>query len=185
MIYERPEDVYTYFIRNQHILENKMMCMAENEKTKMSIWISSEDGDILFSVMADEDLVIDEVVSTSSPTAEYEAEEMYEMLLETYLGMEASVTDEDNSDAISESEEYLDSVMVEMIESIVSGFTSEDELMEAAYGIKELVCDVLTKRYGFDIRRPMYLIDSSGRRTYEEFPYRKLNSDAGAETVFK
>lgn len=185
MIYEKPQDVYLYFIRNQHILDNKMMCMAENEETRMSIWISSEDGDILFSVMADEDPVIDEVVSTSSPTAEYETEETYEMLLETYLGMEVPVTDEDNSDAISESEEYLDSIMVEMIESIVSGFTSEDELMEAAYGIKELVCDVLTKRYGFDIRRPMYLIDSSGRRSYEEYPYRKLNSDAGAETVFK
>lgn len=185
MIYERPKDVYTYFIRNQHILENKMMCMAENEKTKMSIWISSDDGDIMFSVMMDEDPVIDKLVPTSSPTAEYETEEMYEGLLETYLGMEAPEDDEDNSDAIEESEEYLDSVMVEMIESIVSGFTSEDELMEAAYGLKELVCEVLTKRYGFDIRRPMYLIDSSGRRSYEEYPYRKLNSDAGAETVFK
>lgn len=185
MIYEKPQDVYLYFIRNQHILENKMMCMAENEKSQMSIWISSEDGDILFSVMADEVPVIDEVVSTSSPTAEYEAEEMYEMLLETYLGMETPEDESDNSDEIAESEEYLDSVMVEMIESIVSGFTSEDELMEAAYGIKELVCEVLTKRYGFDIRRPMYLIDSSGRRSYEEYPYRKLNSDAGAETVFK
>lgn len=185
MIYEKPKDIYTYFIRNQHILENKMMCMAENEKTKMSIWISSEDGDILFSVMMDEDPIIDELVSASSPTAEYESEEMYESLLETYLGMEVPEDDEDNSDEIAESEEYLDSVMIEMIENIVSDFTSEDELMEAAYGLKELVCEVLTKRYGFDIRRPMYLIDSSGRRSYEEYPYRKLNSDAGAETVFK
>lgn len=107
------------------------------------------------------------------------------MLLETYLGMEVPEDDEDNSDEIAESEEYLDSVMVEMIESVVSGFVSEGELMEAAYGLKELVCEVLTKRYGFDIRRPMYLVDSSGKRTYEEYPYRKLNSDAGAETVFK
>ena len=185
MIYEKPQDVYLYFIRNQHILENKMMCLAENEETKMSIWISSEDGYIMFSVMCEDDVLLEFPVSPTTPTAEYEAEEEYEDLLETYLGSEVPEDDEDNSDEIAESEEYLDSVMIEMIENIVSNFTSEDELMEAAYGLKELVCEVLTKRYGFDIRRPMYLVDSSGKRSYEEFPYRKLNSDAGAETVFK
>lgn len=185
MIYEKPCNVYTYFVRNQHILDTKMMCVAENEKAGMSIWISSEEGDILFSVMSGEDVVIEAVVSTSSKTAEYDAEEEYELLLEQFLGMEVQFEDEDYSDEIAESEEYLDSVMIEMIESVASGFASEEELMEAACGIKELVCEVLTKRYGFDVRRPMYLIDSSGKRSYEEYPYRKLNSDAGAETVFK
>ena len=184
MLYEKPKDIYTYFIRNQHILEDRMMCIAENEETQMSIWISSEDGDILFSVLSGEDPVIEEPVSTSTPTAEYEAEEAFETLLEQFLDTEYQ-EDEDNSDEIAESEEYLDSVMIDMIENIVDRFVTAEEISEAACGLKELVCEVLTKRYGFDIRRPMYLVDENGKRSYEEYPYRKLNSDAGAETVFR
>lgn len=178
-VYEKPENVYGFFMRNQYVLESKMMTLCEDKN--VSIQIFSECGDMIFTVF-DGDCDIDtRVVFADVPSAELEAQETYEELILEYFDGSYEI-DDDMSDEIEASEKYIDGVIIDMIDCIVDGCTVS-EIEEAVAGIKELVCDVLTKRYGFDIRRPMYLVDKDGNRSYEEYPYRKLN--AGAETVFK
>lgn len=180
-IYEKPETIYGFFVRNQYLLSDKMMVLCASGD--MSIQMCSEDGDIVFVVFDGDDEIDSRVVFVDLPSSEHEAQTEYEDLILAYFGdPECEIDECDMDDEIRRNEKYLDDIMTEMIDAIVDGYTS-GEIEEAAAGIKELVCDVLTKRYGFDVRRPMYLLDKSGQRVFEEYPYRKLN--AGAQTVFK
>lgn len=186
-MFERPDTIYTYLIRNEYTLQSSPHIMAENNG--MAISLSVDLGDVVLTVLQNGEPIFDYPIPIDAASAD--SEELsgaYEFLLEQYLEYDASASeekdeDEDAEDEIAESEEYLDSVMCEMIESVVDGGVTADEMDEAVKGIKELVCDVLTKRYGFDIRRPMFLVDEDGNRSYEEYPYRKLNGDT-AQTVF-
>ena len=187
-MFERPDTIYTYLIRNEYTLQSTPHIMAENNG--MAISLSVDLDDIILTVLQNGEPIFDYPIPIDTASADSEElSSAYEYLLERYLEYDSDAEDgfedEDAENEIAESEEYLDSVMNDMISSIVDGFVSVDEMDEAVKGVKELVCDVLTKRYGFDVRRPMFLIDENGNRSYEEYPYRKLNSDAGAETVFK
>lgn len=185
-MFEHPDTIYTYLIRNEYQLQQSQHIMAENNG--MAISISVDLGDVVLTVLQNGEPIFDYPIPIDTASADSEElSSAYEFLLEQYLEYDASEEEyEDgtaNEDEIAESEEYLDSVMCEMIESIVDGHITEDEMDEAVKGVKELVCDVLTKRYGFDIRRPMFLVDDEGNRSFEEYPYRKLNGDT-AQTVF-
>lgn len=186
-MFERPDTVYTYLVRNEYALQSTPHIMAENNG--MAISISVELDDVVLTVLQNGEPIFDYPIPIdAASTDSKELSDAYEFLLEQYLEYDASASeekdeDEDAEDEIKKTEEYLDSVMCEMIESIVDGYITEDEMDEAAKGVKELVCDVLTKRYGFDIRRPMFLVDDEGNRSFEEYPYRKLNGDT-AQTVF-
>lgn len=185
-IFERPDTIYTYLVRNEYTLQSTPHIMAENNG--MAISISVDLDDVVLTVIQNGEPIFDYPIPIDTATADSEElSSAYEYLLEQYLEYDSEDAEDEFEDAeneIAESEEYLDSVMSEMIEAVVDGFVSVDEMEEAVKGVKELVCDVLTKRYGFDVRRPMFLVDWDGNRTYEEYPYRKLNGDT-AQTVFR
>jgi hypothetical protein len=184
-IFEKPETIYTYLIRNEYTLQSSQHVMAENNG--MAISLSVDQDDVVLTVLQNGEPIFDYPIPIDTASADSEElSSAYEYLLEQYLEYDSEEAEDEFEDAeneIAESEDYLDSVMCEMIESIVDSHVTEDEMDEAVKGIKEIVCDVLTKRYGFDVRRPMFLIDGDGNRTYEEYPYRKLNGDT-AQTVF-
>ena len=178
----KPDELWSFFKKNALKLEEHSELVAENGNR--SIWVFNDDGIPSFIIYEGD--------------AEVEGFELFDEEDDQYalaliaIGFgddieEESGTvsgedyDEDDEDAlIEEREEELNVVCENLIYDVLDSDTdavTADEISQAAKFIKEVVCDILTKKFGFPVYRPMYLVDEDGKKFFAEYPYEQMIDD--------
>lgn len=188
-----PQNIWQYFTANAVRLETTLLCVAENnDDGEWSVWITNDDGCPTFQVFFE-----------SSSIREYTAyseddiQDAYALALEDigYIALDddgglptasySNEVDDEQSDydiMIRESE--LDEVCEHLIMDVLEDEydkTDNDTISEAVKTVKEVVCDILGKQYGFNIYRPMYLVSEDGSQFFSERPYPSILAAEKAE----
>lgn len=176
MIFVHPLDILEYYRRNEQRLAEYEHQLAE-----------SDDGVAIYLVSNDFPVV--NVYIGDTLVSEHETDE--DSLMSTYMevldewGVDLTeIADEDEDDEMSEEdkrelidlrEDQLTGFAVSMIYDILEAndddTVGDAEIEEAAVAVKELVCDLLAKGFGFEVYRPMFLISETGEKFFEEYPY--------------
>lgn len=185
-IYLAPSQIAGYFKRNAITLETRSVLCAENGEC--SIYLSNEDGIMVFSVTGingdeytfevydDDDL--DQYIRSLMKIGFMEEEiEMYD---EEQFDVDESADIDYLRSQIAEREEELNTSVINMVYDVLGDDAdeiTEVDIERAAGTIKEIVCDVLAKKYGFPVYRPMMLIDEdTGEEFFEEYPYPAISN---------
>ena len=178
----QPNDFWDFFKKNALKLEVSSELVAENGDR--SIWVFNDDGIASF-IIYEGDVEVEGFELLDEDDNQY-ALALIEIGLFDEIEEESGTVsgedyDEDDEDAIiEEREEELDMVCSNMVYDILgddSDAATADEMSKAAKFIKEVVCDILTKKFGFPVYRPMYLVDEDGKKFFSEYPYEQMLED--------
>lgn len=179
----KPDELWSFFKKNALKLEERSELVAENGNR--SIWVFNDEGIPSF-------IVYEGDVDVEGFDLLDEEDDQYALAL-IAIGFDEIETDEesgtvsgedydeDDEDAlIEEREEELDTVCANMVYDVLgddSDAATADEISQAARFVKEVVCDILTKKFGFPVYRPMYLVDEEGKKFFSEYPYEQMLED--------
>ena len=186
-IYIQPYELWSVFKSNALDLEQHSKICAEYDE--QSVWFFNDDGIPCFVVfnageeietfdMFDEDDIdqyIMVLVAIGFDESEIKQDESECGSDNSEPGSESvAVSDHEEQETIEAREDELDTIITNMVYDILgddeSG-VSEADIDDAAHLIKEVVCDILGKKYGMPVYRPMYLVDENGSKFFEEYPY--------------
>ena len=178
----QPDDFWDFFKKNALKLEERSELVAENGDR--SIWVFNDEGIASF-IIYEGDAEVEGFELFDEEDNQYAlaliAIGLFDEIEEESDTVSGEDYDEDDEDAlIEEREEELDTVCANLVYDILgddSDAATADEISQAAKLIKEVVCDILTKKFGFPIYRPMYLVDEDGKQFFTDYPYEQMLED--------
>lgn len=198
LIHIQPCDLWDYFKSHAIQLEQKpVVCATSGE---MEIWLSNDDGIMSFTVFENDiELASFEIFDQDDIPEQYVRALMMLGFDEDEICDDGdggfafenddaetdddSETDDEKQDLIFEREEELETILTNTIYDVLGDDgdnVSEKDITEATMLLKEVVCDLLAKKYGMPIYRPMWLVDEDGTKFFEEYPYPSIIEDSTA-----
>lgn len=187
MIHITPSELWRYFKANALVLESKpVVCATYGSR---EIWMTNDDGIMVCSIFEDDIEVADFEIYDPDDIDEQYVRALMEIGFSEDEIIESDSThsnDEDEPDdlelqaRINSREAELDTIVENMVYDIL-GDDSADvvsaDIEKSVSVLKEIICDVLTKKYDMPLYRPMYLVSEDGEKFFEEYPYPSMVSD--------
>lgn len=152
--------------------------IAESPEFGVQVWLSNCDGDPDFQVVADNDIIFEDIAYGKT-----DCEETYQLICEEYLTSKVvdtlcSLEDdspENPEDIINKRERELDDAVWDFLYTALETCPSKTIEPTKMDDIKERILDVLGKELKLPVYRPMYLFDvDTDEKFYEEYPYEVL-----------
>lgn len=182
MIHITPSELWRYFKNNALPLESKPVVCATSGSRE--IWMTNDDGIMVLAVFEDDIEIFD--LEIYDPD---DVDEQYVRALMEIGFSEDEITESDSSHGsdgdgeaddlelqaqINAREAELNTIVENMVYDIL-GDDSADvvsaDIEKSVSVLKEIICDVLTKKYDMPLYRPMYLVSEDGSKFFEEYPY--------------
>ena len=181
-----PSQVWSYIQNNREELKKEMVEIASNDEYGVVVYVTIDDCIPTVVVQADDIEVYSEGIV--SPT---DCESTVTKIYDDYLTgriteIIASMEEEglDNADLdreimIEDREAELDDAFYALLATVCDSddyveLSFDDEMMD---DIKEHVLEYIHRKWGVDIRRPMFLEDEDGDEFFEEYPYFHMEFD--------
>lgn len=192
-----PDKIWDYFVANRDRLETIQFLIAQNDS--MEVYLTNDDGTAVFTVYVGED-----PVSDYESYSQFDIEGTYKLAL-SEIGIDIDDDDNDGFDDFTdrilsyygseeadeeETEEEFDircrerelnnavqNLIYDVLDDNIDDVSTE-EIEQATFTIKEMVCDILAKQYHMPVYRPMFLITDKGERFFTEFPYPSIIDDS-------
>ncbi len=171
-----PEELWAYFEEHREELRDEPKVVARNDALGIQICISADiaKSGLMIAVSEDEES-IDDTTAFNGIDCCLKARAFYDKYLSvdystiTFLDEMAKHDREDEE--IEDREGELRDAADDFLWSILgqTGLEAMDD--ENVEEFIDDVCELLYKKYGFDIYRPMRLEDEDGKEFYEEYPY--------------
>lgn len=200
----KPEKIWEYFKTNQDRLETTQILIAS--RFPFELYITNDDGTAVFTIYEGDDPVSAYEAYSQFDIQEVYEEALDDIDIE-YDGFDEDDDDDDcgfdnmnlldrtldgssdEDDSKDETEEEFDiriretelnnavqNLIYDILEQDIDNVSS-DEIEQATFTIKEVVCDILAKQYHLPVYRPMFLISGNGEKFFEEYPYPAIEDD--------
>ena len=188
MIHLTPSELWRYFKTNALALESKPTVCATSGSRE--IWMTNDDGIMVLAVFEDDIEIFDLEIYDPDDVDEQYVRALMEIgfsedeIIESdpsHGSDDDGETDDTELQArINAREAELDTIVENMVYDIL-GDDSADvvsaDIEKSVSVLKEIICDVLTKKYDMPLYRPMYLVSEDGSKFFEEYPYPSMVSD--------
>lgn len=185
-------DVWDYHQKNKSKLGTTMEIIADNTDFGVVIYLSSDDGLPVVTVMADEYICYEEEI-VSHKACQHIVQTIYDHYLTTefFEDENESINSYTSSmlyieDMIEEREQELDDAIVSLISTAIGdecyAAPNFDELCE---DVKDHILEYIARKHGFAVRRPMFLEDEDGNDFFEEYPYEHMIFDDEDNPIYQ
>ena len=202
----QPWDVWDVFFKNLPELRSHLKRIAENTEYGVVIYVTEEDNLPDIQVYVDDDLLYSEACVSRDDCAktvrkiyeDYLTSSVVDKLIESYKQDEEpqeEMTDDDYEEyahdelegEIEEREDEIDLAISDLLETVCDSDirTFCDNAEEIMEDCKEHFLEYLYLKWGFEIRRPMFLEDEHGVEFYEEFPYDCIEFEDADDPIYK
>lgn len=202
----QPWDVWDVFFKNLPALRTHLKRIAENLEYGVVIYVTEEDNLPEIQVYVDDDLLYsegcvseDDCTKTAGKIYEdYLTSNVIDKIIESTQQDEEpqeETTDDDYEgyaheeleQEIEEREEEIDIALSDLMETVCDADISTfcDNAEEIMEDCKEHFLEYLYLKWGFEIRRPMFLEDEHGVEFYEEFPYDCIEFEDADNPIYK
>jgi len=202
----QPWDVWDVFFKNLPELRSHLKRIAENTEYGVVIYVTEEDNLPDIQVYVDDDLLYSEECVSEDDCAktvgkiyeDYLTSNVIDKIIESARDDEEpqeEMTDEDYEEyaheeiekEIEEREDEIDVALCDLLETVCDADirTFCDNAEEIMEDCKEHFLEYLYLKWGFEIRRPMFLEDEHGVEFYEEFPYDCIEFEDADDPIYK
>ena len=181
-MYVTPWEVWDTFLNDCQ--DGDEYLLAEHEGYGVEIYLTREDDRPGFLVYMGSDPIYHEVALRNESDCLYTAKKVFETYLTPKVFAKLAEDDEDlwdldcaeRREMIEMREEELDLSLEYFLNDILCGagcdkFDVDLSAMIEDGAIKDDILELLARKYGLPIYRPMYLEDERGEEFFEEYPY--------------
>ncbi len=196
-IYVPAGELWDFYVENSERCAEEMVLIAENTETGYAVYMTEEDGNIMFSVCKGEEEPEYEEYATNDDDCETTAKKLFLRYLFPVIivdgrtvpqeedlpdGMQ-SLSRQDVEDEIYEREDELFMALQDFLAVVLQ--EKEDGLTVADFYGDDMVEEVLdhflaylAKEMCLEIYRPMFKLDEeTGSEIYTQYPYEKDNGE--------
>ena len=201
-------DVWGVFFQNLDTLRSHLKRIAENPEYGVVIYVTEEDNLPSIQVYIDENVFYtEECLDKNDCTStvkkiyeEYLSSKVIDKIIEKNREEEEpqeEMTDDDDDyeeythdeleEEIDEREDEIDLAISDLLSTVCDADirTFCDNAEEIMEDCKEHFLEYLYLKWGFEIRRPMFLEDENGVEFYEEFPYDCIEFEDADDPIYK
>lgn len=192
-IYVPANELWGFYEQNKKRCQDEMVLVAENTNTNYAVYMTDDDGTLMFSVCRGEDAPEYEEYVMDSDDCEVSAKKLFLRYLVPFTVVDgkavisgdstddpdeddASLSRQDMEDEIYRRDDELDIAIKEFLAVVLEEKDGESVALEHGEGfVSEVlhhILEYLTNEHCIQIYRPMFFSDDdTGCEVYSEFPY--------------
>lgn len=177
-IHVQSEDVWRFFCRNIAKLQANLVKIAEDDESKIEVYLTEECNFPCFYVYKEGDECVYEEIATSGADCEFVAEEIYRKYISEPLTTSSGdvISRSEADDLCFEREDEIRLAVQDMLDVVLGVPYRKKEIKDTVLvEIVDHIVEYLAVVKEHPVRRPMIINDeATGEDVYCEYPYEEF-----------